>query len=94
MLSPVKEDSGSMQRALLEVIASGVAPRPRDVERYAACTFFASSAEQQEGETGTECAIKPTMKFLVENEFVRLQPCDEGNREGNVSSKRLILPNI
>ena len=56
--------------------------RPQDVERYAACTFFASVPSQQEiNDTGD--VIKKTVKFLVENEFVRLQRCDDTKTEEN-----------
>ena len=74
-----------MKRALLEVIASGIVTRPQDVERYAACTFFASVPTQQEADD-TDAVIKRTVQFLVENEFVRLQRCenkDDENKENN-----------
>ncbi|KAL9969374.1 hypothetical protein ACROYT_G021583 [Oculina patagonica] len=81
-----KEENGGIKRALLEVIASGVVTRPQDVERYAACTFFASVPAQQDA-NDTDAVIKKTVKFLVENEFVRLQKCDDKktneNKENN-----------
>jgi len=77
-----KEDNGGIKRALLEVIASGVVTRPQDVERYAACTFFASVPSQQDA-NDTDAMIKKTVKFLVENEFVRLQRCDDTKRDEN-----------
>ena len=80
-----KEDNGGMKRALLEVIASGVVTRPQDVERYAACTFFASVPTQQEADD-TDAVIERTVQFLVENEFVRLQRCenkDDENKEND-----------
>ncbi|XP_078375483.1 DNA polymerase theta-like isoform X1 [Oculina patagonica] len=81
-----KEENGGIKRALLEVIASGVVIRPQDVERYAACTFFASVPAQQDA-NDTDAVIKKTVKFLVENEFVRLQKCDDKktneNKENN-----------
>lgn len=94
-----KEDNGGIKRALLEVIASGVVTRPQDVERYSACTFFASVPARQDV-NDTDAVIKKTVKFLVENEFVRLQRCDdtktEENKENNdeteeVRLKRIIL---
>ena len=69
-----------MKRAFLEVIASGVVTRPQDVERYAACTFFASVPTQQEVDD-TDAVIKRTVQFLVENEFVRLQRCENKGNE-------------
>lgn len=81
-----------MKRALLEVIASGVATRPSDVERYAACTFFASVSSQQEA-NNTDTIIKNTVKFLVENEFVRLQRCDDKktneNKENDIGAEEV-----
>ena len=77
-----KEDNGGIKRALLEVIASGVVTRPQDVERYAACTFFASIPAQQDP-NDTDAMIKKTVKFLVENEFVRLQRCDDTKEDKN-----------
>lgn len=55
---------------------------PQDVERYAACTFFASVPSQQE-ENDTNAVIKTTVQFLIENEFVRLQKCDDKKRDEN-----------
>ena len=56
--------------------------KPLDVERYAGCTFFASVPSQQEADD-TDAVIKETVKFLVENEFVRLQKCDENTERAN-----------
>ena len=89
-----KEDNGGIKRALLEVIASGVVTRPQDVERYAACTFFASVPAQQDA-NDTDAVIKNTVKFLVENEFVRLQRCDDTdtdeNKENNAETEEVRL---
>ena len=52
------------------------------MERYAGCTFFASVPSQQEADD-TDAVIKETVKFLVENEFVRLQKCDENTERAN-----------
>lgn len=71
-----------MKRALLEVIASGVVTRSSDVERYAACTFFASVSWQQET-NNTDTIVENTLTFLVENEFVRLQKCDDKKTDEN-----------
>ncbi|KAK3748922.1 hypothetical protein QZH41_019878, partial [Actinostola sp. cb2023] len=68
----VKEMNGGMKRALLEVISSGVVTGMRDVERYSACTFFASSSHESDTD-GTKCVITDTIKFLVDNEFIRVQ---------------------
>ena len=77
-----KEDNCGIKRALLEVIASGVVTRPQDVERYAACTFFAS-VPLQENANDSDAIIKTTVQFLVQNEFVRLQKCGDADRDGN-----------
>ena len=77
-----KEDNCGMKRALLEVIASGVVTRPQDVERYAACTFFAS-VPSQENANDSDAIIKTTVQFLVQNEFVRLQRCGDADSDGN-----------
>lgn len=85
-----KEDNGGIKRALLEVIASGVVTRPQDVERYAACTFFASVPAQQDA-NDTDAVIKKTVKFLVENEFVRLQRREDENKENNEETEEVRL---
>lgn len=85
-----KEDNGGIKRALLEVIASGVVTRPQDVERYAACTFFASVPAQQDA-NDTDAIIKKTVKFLVENEFVRLQRREDENKENNEETEEVRL---
>ena len=40
----------SMKRAILEVVASGVANTPKLVRQYANCTFLAVSLEEEEEE--------------------------------------------
>lgn len=85
-----KEDNGGIKRALLEVIASGVVTRPQDVERYAACTFFTSVPAQQDA-NDTDAVIKKTVKFLVENEFVRLQRREDENKENNEETEEVRL---
>ena len=77
-----KEDNCGIKRALLEVIASGVVTRPQDVERYAACTFFAS-VPSQENAYDSDAIIKTTVQFLVQNEFVRLQKCGDADSDEN-----------
>ena len=68
--------------------------RPQDVERYAACTFFASVPAQQDA-NDTDAVIKNTVKVLVENEFVRLQRCDDTdadeNKENNAETEEVRL---
>lgn len=38
--------SASLKRAILEIVASGVASTPEDVKKYADCTFLAHSAKK------------------------------------------------
>ncbi|XP_048577953.1 DNA polymerase theta isoform X3 [Nematostella vectensis] len=86
-----KERTGGLKRALLEVIASGVVTGPRDVESYAACTFFASSSRDRD--VTSESAIPATIRFLVENEFVRLVTSDaKGEGEGDAPPTDKYVP--
>lgn len=38
--------SASLKRAILEIVASGIASTPGDVKKYADCTFLAHSAKK------------------------------------------------
>ncbi len=92
-LSPVKScliqgngetPCASMKRAILEVIVSGVAGTPELVEKYASCTLLEQSIRETMDEEGisasqeiTGNSIKSCVKFLEENEFIRLQPVDK-----------------
>ena len=84
LLSLVKrsdEDEGNgVKRALLEVIASGVATTPADVQRYASCTFYVSSKAQEDGRS-TEGIIESTVDYLARNEFMTLRKTEEGKAE-------------
>ena len=68
-----------MKRAILEVIASGVANTPGEVEKYANCTLLSVSMQDQDSSSQitTDNTIQSCVKFLEENEFIRLQPVDE-----------------
>jgi DNA polymerase theta len=57
---------------LLEVIASGVASTPADVQRYARCTFYVSSKAQEDSEN-TQKIIANTVAYLERNEFITLR---------------------
>ncbi len=61
-----------MKRALLEIIAGGVASTPDHVEQYAKCTFL-NTCLASEANANPVTAIRNTIKFLSENEFIRLQ---------------------
>ena len=72
-----ENEGNGIKRALLEVIASGVATSPQDVHRYESCTFYVSS-KANEVERNTESIIKSTVEYLVKNEFITLRK-QEGN---------------
>ncbi|XP_045135227.1 DNA polymerase theta-like [Portunus trituberculatus] len=81
--------TSSMKRAVLEVIVSGVAKTPQEVEKYCSCTLLAASlrAGQLEEKQGndlshTQSSLKSCIDFLLENEFIRLQ--GEEEEEGSV----------
>ncbi|XP_019619912.1 PREDICTED: DNA polymerase theta-like [Branchiostoma belcheri] len=66
--------SSSMKRAILEIIAGGVARSPADVERYASCTMLAAGmSDVTSDNTSTDSAIHACIQFLLEHEFIRLQ---------------------
>ncbi|OXB76233.1 UNVERIFIED_CONTAM: hypothetical protein H355_014641 [Colinus virginianus] len=73
--------SSSMKRAILEIIVSGVASTPDDVQTYASCTLLASSLkdnkredekEQDKVQTGP---IEACIAWLLENEFIQVLEC-------------------
>ena len=73
------EDEGNgIKRALLEVIASGVAITPSDVQRYASCTFYVSSKAQGDDES-TRNIIESTVGYLEKNEFITLKNKDDAS---------------
>lgn len=83
------EDEGNgIKRALLEIIASGVATTPADVQRYASCTFYVSSKGQEAGQS-TQNMIEKTVGFLEKNEFITLRKKEEAN--GKVLCTKLVL---
>ncbi|KAK7862252.1 hypothetical protein R5R35_008130 [Gryllus longicercus] len=61
------ELSSSLKRAILEVIASGVAETPEQLACYTNCTLLATS------HVGLENPIESCVKFLVDSECIRLQ---------------------
>ncbi|XP_033111697.1 DNA polymerase theta-like [Anneissia japonica] len=71
--------SSSMKRAILEVIASGVASTPDEVKQYSSSTLLAASIshEMQAGDVETEGhVIENCIQFLKDNEFIHLQKTD------------------
>ncbi|CAH0552774.1 unnamed protein product [Brassicogethes aeneus] len=64
--------AGKLKRAILEVIASGVATSPEDVELFTNCTLLAV-----EGTDTLDNPIEDAVNFLKENEFIRLQKASD-----------------
>ncbi|UYV70405.1 POLQ [Cordylochernes scorpioides] len=62
--------SSSLKRAILEVVASGVAKQPQDVRQYMSCTLLACavSAEQDE----VTAAVDGCIGFLQEQELITI----------------------
>ena len=71
-----------ISRAILEVIVSGVACTPNQVEKYASCTLLAVSMSTTVSDSSqiTDSAINSCIKFLEDQEFIRLQHLDSGVR--------------
>lgn len=68
----ILDASRTMNRALLEVIAGGVAVSPPDVELYAKSTYLNTCLAVQTGRHPEEL-ICTSMKFLLENDFIKLR---------------------
>lgn len=74
----------SMKRAILEVIVSGVACTPDQVEKYASCTLLSVSMQldcSPVRASATGNSITSCVEFLEENEFIRLQPLQEATNK-------------
>ncbi|ROT77098.1 putative DNA polymerase theta-like [Penaeus vannamei] len=74
--------TSSMKRAILEVIVSGIATSPEEVERYSKCTLLAASLrnEASSSQADAQNSILSCVEFLEENEFIRLQEVDGSTR--------------
>ncbi|KAM9319608.1 DNA polymerase theta [Gastrophryne carolinensis] len=74
--------TGSMIRAILEIVAGGVADTPEDVRIYASCTLLAASMreENEDPEQADLGAIEACVEWLLKNEFINLF---EEERDGN-----------
>ena len=66
-----------MKRALLEIIAAGVASTRADVEKYAECTYLNTCLAAKQGFDATN-SIKNTIQFLLDNEFIKVQRVSVG----------------
>ncbi|XP_053313057.1 DNA polymerase theta [Spea bombifrons] len=81
--------TGSMIRAILEIIVGGVADTPDDVRMYASCTLLAASLQESEErreeseepreESEEGGAIEACVEWLLKNEFVQIL---EEDRDG------------
>lgn len=80
------DESRSMKRALLEVIAGGVAVSPCDVELYAKSTFLNTCLTVQTDRNPSEL-ITNAMRFLLENDFIKL----ERSKTDEVSGVEIII---
>eukprot|EP00794_Sanderia_malayensis_P007880 gene7880-8731_t len=80
-----EDDIPGMKRALLEIIAAGVASTAEHIERYATCTFLNACLAANKS-TNPTVAIRNTIKFLSDNEFIRLQT--DANSENGVTLER------
>lgn len=67
------EESGRLKRAVLEVIASGVASTPDDIKLFTSCTLLAID------HNALSNPIMETVEFLQRNEFIRLQTVEDGS---------------
>ncbi|XP_074663190.1 DNA polymerase theta-like [Tubulanus polymorphus] len=74
--------SSSMKRAMLEVVVSGVAKTPEDLDRYARCTMLSASMETEENVASTP--IQDCIKFLQDNEFIVLK---SNEADGNLNEQ-------
>ncbi|KAK2169547.1 hypothetical protein LSH36_9g16021 [Paralvinella palmiformis] len=80
--------SSSMKRAILEVIVSGVASTPQQVENYAKCTLLAASMEMvwaidinnEDPISRRTGVIEKCIDFLTDSELISLRKClnDDG----------------
>ncbi|XP_053561115.1 DNA polymerase theta [Bombina bombina] len=73
--------TGSMIRAILEIIVGGVADTPEDVRIYASCTLLAATMKS-EGSQDSEQeggAIEACVEWLLKNEFIHIL---EEDRDG------------
>ncbi|GFN83271.1 DNA polymerase theta-like [Plakobranchus ocellatus] len=67
--------SRSLKRAVLEVVVSGVAPRPEDVMTYVNCTLLSASlrGDGDAQENSSKTLVESCIQFLQDNEFVTVQ---------------------
>ncbi|XP_060092287.1 DNA polymerase theta [Heteronotia binoei] len=79
-----EEVTSSMIRAILEILVSGVASSPQDIQTYASCTLLGASLKGDQQDDGRDrernChgAIDACVKWLLENEFIQVLTSDMG----------------
>ncbi|XP_018429530.1 PREDICTED: DNA polymerase theta-like, partial [Nanorana parkeri] len=78
--------TGSMIRAILEIIVGGVADTPEDVRTYASCTLLASSMreEHEDPREADSGAIEACVDWLLRNEFVQVLEEEQAGDKGEV----------
>ncbi|XP_069616586.1 DNA polymerase theta [Ranitomeya imitator] len=66
--------TGSMIRAILEIVVGGVADTPEDVRIYASCTLLAASLREEDGDSERQDhgAIEACVDWLLRNEFIQM----------------------
>ncbi|XP_048517426.1 DNA polymerase theta-like [Dendroctonus ponderosae] len=83
-LSPVEsclEGAGKLKRAILEVIASGVALSPDDIALFTNCTLMSiTNADDQQDQLAVN-PIDATIDFLKKHEFIRLQKANGADEQ-------------
>ncbi|XP_012557615.2 DNA polymerase theta isoform X1 [Hydra vulgaris] len=73
-------NSKTLKRALLEVIAAGVASQPEHVQLYAQSTYLHVCLSAI-SDKDPDQSISDTMKFLIDNEFIRLEKVNNEQEE-------------
>lgn len=80
-LKPVEsclEGAGKLKRAILEVVASGVACYLKDIDLFTKSTLLAVEGEYSDDLLNP---ITDAILFLKENEFIRIQKQDDGTEK-------------
>ena len=78
-----QDELPGMKRALLEIIATGVASTRADVERYANCTYLKTCLAARKS-CEPDAAIQNTIKYLVDHEFIRVKSIEKKDESTTV----------
>ncbi|CAG0883209.1 unnamed protein product [Darwinula stevensoni] len=81
--------TSSLKRAILEVIVSGAATTPADVQRYASCTLLVAQLTKNYSSSSKAPPIASCIQFLEDNEFIRFQEL-RGTENGQLSASRYV----